>query len=55
VLATLQRWLAPGLLKRFGVVVRHHELGFDANAMTVWDVPDDEVDAAARLLAAQPA
>lgn len=33
-----------GLIKRFGVVVRHHELGFHENAMVVWDVPDDCVD-----------
>ena len=31
------------LIKRFGVVVRHRELGYKANAMVVWDVPDDQV------------
>ncbi len=53
-LATLARWLDRGTLRRFGVVVRHHELGFDRNAMTVFDVPDDEVDARGAALAAQP-
>ncbi len=33
-----------GVIKRFGVVVRHHELGFRENAMVVWDVPDSRVD-----------
>jgi len=33
-----------GVIKRFGVVVRHHELGFCDNAMVVWDVPDNRVD-----------
>lgn len=47
-------WLAEGRLKRFGVVVRHHELGFAANAMTVFDAPDDRVDACGRALAEQP-
>lgn len=47
------QWLAEGRLKRFGVVVRHHELGFAANAMTVFDVPDDRVDDAGQALAAQ--
>lgn len=51
---TLQRWLAQGTLRRFGVVVRHHELGFDQNAMTVFDVPDTEVDACGAALARQP-
>lgn len=39
-LALLSRWTAMGVIKRFGVVVRHHELGFTSNAMLVWDVPD---------------
>lgn len=54
VLATLAQWLDRGTLRRFGVVVRHHELGFDRNAMTVFDVPDHEVDACGAALAAQP-
>ncbi len=33
-----------GYIKRFGIVVRHHELGYQANAMVVWDVPDERVD-----------
>lgn len=51
-LATLQRWSQEGVIKRFGVIVRHHELGFKANAMVVWDVPDAEVSAAGRRIAA---
>jgi len=33
-----------GIIKRFGVVVRHYEVGYRANAMVVWDVPDEQVD-----------
>lgn len=54
VLETLQRWLAQRTLARFGVVVRHHELGYTANAMTVFDVPDAEVDARGEALAQVP-
>jgi DNA-binding Lrp family transcriptional regulator len=32
-----------GLIKRLGVVVRHRELGYTANAMVVWDIPDAAV------------
>ena len=32
-----------GAIKRSGVIVRHHELGFCANAMVTWDVDDDKV------------
>ena len=46
-------WLTEGRLKRFGVVVRHHELGFSANAMTVFDVPNHCVDACGHALAEQ--
>lgn len=42
-IALLARWTATGVIKRFGVVVRHHELGYTANAMVVWDVPDADV------------
>ena len=51
VLDRLERWQAEGLVRRFGVVVRHHELGWRANAMAVWDVPDDVVTAHGRRLA----
>ena len=45
VLVKLQAWLDVGTLRRFGTIVRHHEFGFDANAMTVFNVPADQVDA----------
>jgi DNA-binding Lrp family transcriptional regulator len=54
VLSTLQHWLNAGTLKRFGTIVRHHELGFDANAMTVFDIPDAQVDALGEALAREP-
>jgi DNA-binding Lrp family transcriptional regulator len=51
-LETIQRWCQQGVIKRFGVIVRHHELGFKANAMVVWDVPDIEVSEVGRRIAA---
>ncbi len=36
--------IAQGAIKRFGVVVRHRDLGYVANAMAVFDVADDAVD-----------
>ena len=35
--------IACGDLKRFGVVVRHRKLGYRANGMVVWDIPDNRV------------
>lgn len=54
VIASLRGWLEMGVIRRFGVVVRHRELGFTANAMTVWDVPDNLVAKQGRRLAVQP-
>lgn len=54
VIATLGRWLASRVVSRLGIIVRHHELGYIANAMVVWNVPDPEVRAAGRRAAAAP-
>jgi DNA-binding Lrp family transcriptional regulator len=55
VLGRIGRWLEEGAIKRFGVVVRHHELGFRANAMLVHDIPDERVSDIGRALAEEPA
>jgi len=50
VIARLRALKEAGVVRRFGFVVRHHELGFKANAMAVFDVPDDRVaDVGAQL------
>jgi DNA-binding Lrp family transcriptional regulator len=43
VLQRLQKLINNGSIKRYGVVVRHRELGYKANGMVVWDVPDNRV------------
>lgn len=43
ILSRLQRLIDSGAIKRYGVVVRHRELGYRANGMVVWDVPDDRI------------
>ncbi len=55
VLGRIRRWLEEGAIKRFGVVVRHHELGYRANAMLVHDLPDEQVGEIGRALAEEPA
>ena len=44
VITRLQRLIDSGAIKRYGVVVRHKELGYTANGMVVWNVPDERVD-----------
>jgi len=54
-IGTLKRWLDCGVVRRVGAVVRHRPLGYEANAMVVWDVPDAGAADAGRRLAADPA
>ena len=43
-----------GRVRRVGLMVRHHEVGYRASARSVWDVPGDQVDAVGAGLAAYP-
>jgi len=44
VIARMQLLMDKGAIKRYGVVVRHKELGYTANGMVVWNVPDERVE-----------
>jgi len=50
----LCRLIDKGAIRRLGVIVRHHELGYRANAMAVWEVPKGRVRAAGESLARLP-
>lgn len=43
VMARMQRMLDAGVIRRIGAVPNHYRLGFRANGMSVWDVPDERV------------
>lgn len=43
VMTRLNRMLASGAIRRIGAVPNHYALGFRANGMSVWDVPDERV------------
>ncbi|MFC1664198.1 AsnC family transcriptional regulator [Pseudomonadota bacterium] len=43
VMQRMQRMLELGVIRRIGVVPNHYALGFRANAMSVWDVDDEQV------------
>ena len=42
-IAGITRLIDGGVIKRFGVIVQHHKLGYNANGMSVWNVPDARV------------
>lgn len=50
----LCRLIDEGAIRRLGVIVRHHELGYRANAMAVWEVPEGQVRVAGQRLARLP-
>jgi siroheme decarboxylase len=39
--------LRRGVIRRYGASINHYKAGYRANAMTVWKVPDDRVEAIA--------
>lgn len=51
VMSAIRQWQERGLIKRLGLVIKHRTLGYTANAMVVWDVPDDQVQNLGRALA----
>lgn len=52
VTARINTLQAAGVISRLGVIVRHRALGWSSNAMVVWDLPPEQIDAAGPALAA---
>lgn len=44
VMARLTRMLESGVIRRIGAVPNHYAIGYTANGMSVWDVPDERID-----------
>ncbi len=43
VMARLRRMLDNGMIRRIGAVPNHYALGYKANGMSVWNVPDERI------------
>lgn len=43
-----------GIMRRFAAILRHRDVGFVANGMVVWNVPEDKIDEVGFKLAAFP-
>jgi siroheme decarboxylase len=52
VVRRLNRMLDAGIIRRIGVVPNHYVLGYRANGMSVWDVPDEDVSGIGRRVGA---
>jgi len=44
IMLRFQRMLEMGIIRRIGAIPNHYKLGFTANGMSVWNVPDEVVD-----------
>lgn len=53
-LAGAQRLMEEGVIRRFAAVLRHHDAGFESNAMVCWRVPQSRVEEVGEALAASP-
>lgn len=53
-LAQLREWQSTGVMRRIGLLLRHREIGFKANGMCCWDVPQADVLECGRRVAAFP-
>jgi DNA-binding Lrp family transcriptional regulator len=52
VMTRLRRMLAAGIIRRIGAVPNHYALGWRANGMSVWDVPDERISELGRRVGA---
>ncbi|WP_313953501.1 AsnC family transcriptional regulator [Accumulibacter sp.] len=44
VMERLARMLDSGVIRRIGAVPNHYAIGYTANGMSVWDVPEERID-----------
>ncbi len=54
VMTRMRAMLASGKIRRIAAVPNHYVLGYRANGMTVWDVPDDKVRALGKMVGNLP-
>lgn len=50
-LQLLKKWQETGVLKRISGIIRHQQFGFKGNAMCVWNIPEEHIEATGAKLA----
>jgi DNA-binding Lrp family transcriptional regulator len=53
-LPLVRQWMQAGVIRRMGAVLQHRRAGLSYNAMTVWNIPDDQIQAAGQVMATFP-
>lgn len=54
IMARFEAMLASGAIRRIAALPNHYRLGYTANGMSVWDVPDEDIARAGTAVAALP-
>jgi len=52
VMQRMQRMLDTGMVRRIAIVPNHYALGYKANGMSVWNVPDEHVQSMGEMVGA---
>ncbi|AKN29582.1 transcriptional regulator [Clostridium carboxidivorans P7] len=47
----IEDFQSKGILRRIGGILNHREAGFEANAMVVWMVPEDDIQKVGKTMA----
>ena len=50
----LKNLFHEGILRKCGAILRHQKAGYEKNALVMWSVPQDAVEKAGQVFAAQP-
>ena len=53
-LKKVKQYEETGVMRRFAAILRHREVGFTANGMIVWKVPDERIEEVGEKLGAFP-
>lgn len=46
----IDEFLKKGVLRRFGAIVRHTNVGFKSNVLVVWKVPEDKIEQVVKIM-----
>lgn len=50
VIDKIQEFCKSGIIRRFGTTINHRNVGFKANSMVVWMVPEERIKAVTKIM-----
>ena len=49
-ISKIQEFCSKGIIRRFGATLNHRNIGFKANAMVVWQVPEERIKEVSKIM-----